>query len=208
MHGWLVQLCWHHANWDLEFRRDRGGNQSSSLLPGEHGNGQVVRQSQLPERFQYSVQGRDPGGCRQSSARVTAICYIHVEWSIRLQFGDLTLQSEEGAQQGNPLGPLYFCLAIVELLKSMKSELVLAYLDDTTLGDNAETVLKDILQLEEVASRIGLKINRDKCEVVGHTVASSLLFTANNVTLPDISPSSVILPGCTTVSWSTSRLDA
>jgi len=43
-----------------------------------------------------------------------------------LQFGDLMLQSEVGAQQGDPLGPLYFCLAIVELLKSMKSELVLA----------------------------------------------------------------------------------
>jgi len=49
-----------------------------------------------------------------------------------LQFGDHTLQSEEGAQQGDPFGPLYFCLAIVELLKSMKSELVLAYLDDIT----------------------------------------------------------------------------
>jgi len=33
-----------------------------------------------------------------------------------LQFGDLTLQLEEGAQQRNPLGPLYFCLAIAELL--------------------------------------------------------------------------------------------
>jgi len=44
----------------------------------------------------------------------------------------------------------------------MKSELVLAYLDDITLGDDAESVLKDFLQLEEAASRIGLKINRDK----------------------------------------------
>jgi len=38
---------------------DRGANQSSSLLPGEHGHRQVVLQSRLPERFQYSAQGRE-----------------------------------------------------------------------------------------------------------------------------------------------------
>jgi len=45
--------------WIWSFRGDWGGNQSSSLLPGEHEHGQVVRQSRLPERFQYSAQGRD-----------------------------------------------------------------------------------------------------------------------------------------------------
>jgi len=98
-----------------------------------------------------------------------------------LQFGDLTLQSEEGAQRGDPLGPLYFCLAIVELLKSMKSELILAYLDDITLGDDAETILKDFLQLEEAASRIGLKINRDKCEDEMNDKYNDKLCTSNEV---------------------------
>ena len=86
-----------------------------------------------------------------------------------LQFANFTLQSEEGTQQGDPLGPLYFCLEIIERLKAMKSELVLAYLDDITLGDDAKTVLGGFLQLKESALRVGLKINRDKCEVVGHT---------------------------------------
>jgi len=53
----------------------------------------------------------------------------------------------------------------------MKSALVLAYLDDITLADDAETVLKNFLQLKEAVSRIGLKINSYKCEVVGHTDA-------------------------------------
>ena len=112
-----------------------------------------------------------------------------------LQFSEYMLQSEEGAQQGDPLGPLYFCLAIVELLKAMKSELVLAYLDDITLGDDAETVLADFMRLEESALRVGLEINRDKCEVVGHTDASRSYFAANNVALPEISASSVVLLG-------------
>jgi Reverse transcriptase (RNA-dependent DNA polymerase) len=36
-----------------------------------------------------------------------------------LQFADFRLHSEEGAQQGDTLGPLYFCLFIMELLESM-----------------------------------------------------------------------------------------
>ena len=83
-----------------------------------------------------------------------------------LQFANFTLQSE-GAQQGDPLGLLYFCLVIIELLKAMKSEIVLAYVDNITLEDDAKTVLGDFLQLEESALRVSLEINRDKCEVVG-----------------------------------------
>ena len=51
-----------------------------------------------------------------------------------LQFGDFMLSSEEGAQQGDPLGPLYFCLTFLELLQSLKSELTLGYLDDVAMG--------------------------------------------------------------------------
>ena len=112
-----------------------------------------------------------------------------------LQFADYMLQSEEGSQQGDPLGPLYFYLIIFELPKAIKCELVLAYLDDITLGDDAETVLGDFMRLEESALRVGLEINRDKCEVVGHTDASRFYFTANNVVLPEISASSVVLLG-------------
>ncbi len=52
-----------------------------------------------------------------------------------LQFGHFVLLSEEGAQQEDPLGPLYFCLVFKELLESLQSELVLVPLDliDTVL---------------------------------------------------------------------------
>ena len=71
-------------------------------------------------------------------------------FSSDLHFGDFVLQSEEGAQQGDPLGPLYFCLVCKELLDSLKSELVLGYLDDITLGDDAAVCLDDFLHLEDV----------------------------------------------------------
>jgi hypothetical protein len=112
-----------------------------------------------------------------------------------LQFADYLLQSEEGAQQGDPLGPLYFCLVIKELLESLQSELVMGYLDDITLGDDAETCLHDFLRLEEAAQLLGLKMNRTKCEVVGHTDETRALFTAHGITLPETSPDAVTLLG-------------
>jgi len=51
-----------------------------------------------------------------------------------LQFGKYILHSQEGAQQGDPLGPLYFCLIFKDILQSLQSELVLGYLDDVTMG--------------------------------------------------------------------------
>ena len=57
--------------------------------------------------------------------------------SYDLQFGAFILPSEEGAQQGDPLGPLYFCLVFKEPLDSLCSELVLGYLDDMAMADKA-----------------------------------------------------------------------
>ena len=45
-----------------------------------------------------------------------------------------------GAQQGDPLGPLLFCLAVHELLSALKSELALGYLDDIEIGGDVRTV--------------------------------------------------------------------
>jgi hypothetical protein len=48
----------------------------------------------------------------------------------------------------------------------MMSELVLAYLDDIALGDEAEVCLYDFLRLDEGARRVGLEINHNKCELL------------------------------------------
>ena len=69
-----------------------------------------------------------------------------------LQFGDFVLQSEEGAQQEDPLSSLYVCLVCTQLLESLKSELVLGYLDDVTLRDDATVYLKNFLHLEAVSN--------------------------------------------------------
>jgi hypothetical protein len=112
-----------------------------------------------------------------------------------LQFGDYILHSEEGAQQGDPLGPLYFCIVFKELLESLRSELVLGYLDDVAMADNASVVLADFIHLEATSTQLGLQINRSKCEVIGHTSETRMMFEAQGVTLPESNSSSVILLG-------------
>ena len=73
--------------------------------------------------------------------------------------------SEEGPQQGDPLGPLLFCLTIHPLLMSFKSELRIGFLDDVTLGGPEEVVSEDLTQIEAEAAKLGLELNKSKCEI-------------------------------------------
>ena len=51
-----------------------------------------------------------------------------------LRFGSEIINSEEGVQQGDPLGPFLFSLGIQDLVSSCKSEFNVWYLDDGTLA--------------------------------------------------------------------------
>ena len=84
-----------------------------------------------------------------------------------LSYGDFTIRSAEGIQQGDPLGPLLFCLAIHPLLQDIKSEFVTGYLDDIGIGGSLQSVTKDVRQLEHRARSLGLALNHTKCEVIG-----------------------------------------
>src|SRR6267154_3688522 len=84
-----------------------------------------------------------------------------------LWLGDRLLASEEGVQQGDPLGPLLFCLTIQPLLSDSKCELVTGYLDDVGLGDRVPHLIDRLQNLEKEAASLGLALNHSKCEVIG-----------------------------------------
>ena len=54
--------------------------------------------------------------------------------SSSLFWGDKIILSAESVQQGDPLGPLLFCLTLHNLISELTSELILGYLDDVTFG--------------------------------------------------------------------------
>ena len=69
---------------------------------------------------------------------------------------DKLIESAEGVQQGDPLGPLLFSLAIHEMLQGANCEFVLGYLDDVALGDRVQQVIEALKILETKAKSIGL----------------------------------------------------
>ena len=83
-----------------------------------------------------------------------------------LFFGEDIIPSSEGVQQGDPLGPLLFCLAVHDLVQQLQSEFNIFFLDDGTLGGSLEGVLEDFSTVERMAGELGLQLNRDKSEVI------------------------------------------
>ena len=80
--------------------------------------------------------------------------------------GGEILASAEGIQQGDPLGPLLFCLTIHELCSKLQSELCIFYLDDGTLGGNRSEVLQDLEVVNREGRDLGLQLNHQKSEVI------------------------------------------
>ena len=75
---------------------------------------------------------------------------------------DKTIQSADGVQQCDPLGPLLFCLAIDHICSHLKSELCLFYLDDGTLGGKVVDVLHDLDLIVSEGAELGLHLNHHK----------------------------------------------
>ena len=57
--------------------------------------------------------------------------------------GDHILKSAEGVQQGDPLGPLLFCITIQQLIVDLRADFKVFYLDDSILGGSLGDVLTE-----------------------------------------------------------------
>jgi len=75
-------------------------------------------------------------------------------------------------QQGDPIGPALFTLAIHELTSKIKPDLNIWYLDDGwRRPTDSETVFTNATMIRDGLSSIGLEINISKCELllINHT---------------------------------------
>ena len=84
-----------------------------------------------------------------------------------LFFGSYAVLSQEGAQHGDPIGPLLFCNTLHPTLTSLQVQLNLGYLDDVTFGGPVETVAADVAEIIRIGADIGLSLNASKCELIG-----------------------------------------
>ena len=112
-----------------------------------------------------------------------------------LFFGDFSISSEEGVQQGDPLGPLLFCLAIHEIVVNLKSSFNVFYLDDGTLGGPVSDVKADIAYPEAAAREINLFLNHDKSEIICVDELSRSSMLSSSPSLRVVDPAKATLLG-------------
>ena len=82
-----------------------------------------------------------------------------------LYYGDITIQSQRGTQQGDPCASAAFCIALNRLTQSLSSILNAWFLDDGIIGDEFDKILLDIEKVVAFFNESGLSLNTAKCEV-------------------------------------------
>jgi hypothetical protein len=98
-----------------------------------------------------------------------------------LAFGEDTLSSEEGVQQGDPLGPLFFSLGLGDLWAEVKpllaSPLLWAawLLDDGVFVGSAAALSSLVELLVSLGPRYGVFLNLSKCSLFGENLPEDLL---------------------------------
>ena len=121
-----------------------------------------------------------------------------VEWCYGnhscLTFGDDFIPSAEGVQQGDPLGPLLFSLALAEVTKEIASRSHLRtqlwYLDDGILVGEPSEVRKALDILDEIGPKWGLFLNLTKCEIITPPASAH-----TSVFFPDIPSEKILYDG-------------
>jgi len=101
-------------------------------------------------------------------------CYLSYSQPSILKYETRTILSQEGPHQGDPLGPLLFCLSIHPDLVRLQSELVAGFMDDLTLGGPADTVAADIDAIRAREEHTGLRINTSKSEIISRGAAPNV----------------------------------
>ena len=94
---------------------------------------------------------------------IAPYCHLAYAEPSQLKFGKYTILSMvTGPQQGDPLGPLLFCLPLKPALLKLTSPLAFGYLDDISLGGPSPTVEADIANLElDMQTWVSFSIDRN-----------------------------------------------
>ena len=125
--------------------------------------GSVVVKLDFSNAFNSLYRDRMLSSVSDTLPELLPYCNLAYAETSDLKFGRFSLRSEVGPQQGDPLGPLLFCLPLQVTLLNLQSPLVLGYLDDLTLGGAAAGVAADVETIERECREMGLSLNHAKC---------------------------------------------
>lgn len=94
-------------------------------------------------------------------------CYdAEPELVVHTDDGHVTLESDEGCHQGDPLGPLLFCLAIKRITEKIKikfrPQLNVWFFDDGTIAGDTDMVFRIMQFIDEESKKVGLELNKGK----------------------------------------------
>ncbi|KAL0209068.1 hypothetical protein P9112_011655 [Eukaryota sp. TZLM1-RC] len=108
-----------------------------------------------------------------------------------LIFNSFGLKSSSGVKQGDPLGPLLFCLAIHKTINIIKQKYpsikIVAYMDDISLIGSFNLLILVAQKIADSYENIGFHLNASKCLLIG---SSSQAFVINDSIVPFTNKSS------------------
>ena len=99
-----------------------------------------------------------------------------------LDFENLTIDSAAGVQQGDPLGPALFALALSKLTAKISElsslDLNVWFFDDGVLVGSPEEVRKALAAIEKYGPEFGLHVNLNKSELFNLAASQDQMFPA------------------------------
>ncbi|KAL0208312.1 hypothetical protein P9112_010899 [Eukaryota sp. TZLM1-RC] len=116
-----------------------------------------------------------------------------------LIFNSFGLKSSSGVKQGDPLGPLLFCLAIHKTLNIIKQKYpsikIVAYMDDISLIGSFDLLKLVAQEIADSYENIGLHLNASKCLLIGSS-AQDLVINDSIVPFTNYSSDAFKFLGC------------
>ena len=104
--------------------------------------------------------------CLDSTPEIAKLSFLAYSKPSSVIASGHSITSSTGVQQGDPIGPHLFALAVDQIASGVESELNVWYLDDATIGSSPESVLSDVLRCINGQMRVGLIVNRKKTEII------------------------------------------
>ena len=112
----------------------RGCGSCCSSIPPWDGPETGYCEVEFCQCFQFCTERLCPLCCPDIVSDLYLFIHSAYAASSNLVWGDRSITSAEGVQQGDPLGPLIFCLALHQQSLHLRSDFQALYLDDVTLG--------------------------------------------------------------------------